>query len=182
MMNVILPKTLCPVHRSFGPLFFLAGPVRGGGDWQSVAALLLRSHLERFYVAIPSRYTDDHPLMSARMSGNEGAFLRQLPWERHYLQMASKVGCIVFWLPEESKTDPRPKEDGPYGRDTLGELGRWSVWKAVDPHVRLVIGAEQGFSGLDVIRRNINEDMGYEFPIHSSLEATIKAAVSEAVR
>lgn len=176
-MKVILPKTFVNVPHDL-PLFFLAGPVRGGGDWQYRCCLELAKILPDFVAVLPTRYADNHPLMESRLGWNEGHFDRQLTWERHYLEEAARSGCILFWLPEEDKEHPHPGPE-PYGMDTRGELGEWRGQMMYDGTIRLVIGAEVGFHGLSQIQRNFEQALKRKFTIHETLEATVAAAVHE---
>ncbi len=187
--NVLLPKSYFDIEDELSkkPLFFFAGPILGGGDWQwdMYRALVERLPAKDFYVALPCRYTPDHTLYSRQvMGGKSNGFDDQLSWERYYLDLAARQGCIVFWLPCESRTHPR--NDGqPYATDTRGEIGRWSVKTACDPRLRMVFGAENGFPGLDVMVRNIEKDYAEhkrKLTFHSSLEETAEAAIRRALR
>lgn len=161
------------------PLFFLAGPVRGGGDWQHQMCLLLekRKHVENCVIVCPCRWGEEHPLASRFVQGPDNVFARQLNWERHYLELAGlhrKPGCIVFWLGCESKEAPHPGPE-PYGMDTRGELGEWR-WRMKTENARVVIGADADFFGLSQIQRNFSQALGYDFPIYQTLGETAKAA------
>lgn len=177
-------------------LYFLAGPIRGADDWQAKAIKLIREKDPNCYIACPCRYGNGHPLYQYSMdyvSEDTILFHNQTTWERYYLKIAASRGAVIFWLPEESKTNPRKKEDGPYARDTYGELGRWSVisarakrppYPAREETVNLVIGAEENFPGLSVIQKNFVGDHfddynehSDRFPIYFSLEETISEAV-----
>jgi hypothetical protein len=184
--GLILPMTYKKFDPSLGRrIYFIAGPIRGGGNWQSTAI----HHLFRLdpdcYIVCPCRYEADHPLVelateyNVGMKASEIQFGSQTMWERHYLQLASKHGAIIFWLGLEDKNNPRPKEDGPYGRDTYGELGRWSV-RSAEEKARVFVGAHSMFNGLSVIKKNLDADHGKDFPVYSSLEETIKESVQSA--
>lgn len=180
-MRIIVPKNYCEIDENYGPLFFLAGPVRGGGDWQKKCCEEIQKKISNFYVAIPYYYNDNeaYPLMKVGLSGDGNIFQRQLDWERYYLELASKKGSIIFWLPEESKTNPRKPEEGPYATDTRGEIARWSVELKYNPACRVVIGAEKDFFGLCQIQRNFSFDQGFEYPFFQTLEETVREAVSK---
>jgi len=178
-MRIILPKTLCDIDPDYGPFFFLAGPVRGGGDWHVQCCEEIRKHVPHFYAALPCRYAADHPLMPFRLGGKEGHFAHQLSWERHYLALAATSGCLIFWLACESKTEPRT-DGNPFAMDTRGELGEWRGRMMSDRNLRVVLGAESGFPGLDQIRRNFDEALGdSEFVIYPTLAETVAAAVAK---
>src|SRR5258708_2039413 len=121
-MNLILPNTRASLGGlDANPMFFLAGPILGGGDWQHRATTMLARRWKKCVIVNPSRYDAKHPLSSHRMEGDENWFKRQTDWERYYLEFAAGDalhGCIIFWLP----TQKEPREDGsPYARDTYGE-------------------------------------------------------------
>ena len=165
------------------PLFFLAGPVRGGGDWQWHMCVLLQKLMaeQEFYVAVPCRWGPEHPSYRYRAEDKE-LYKRQLDWERNYLEEAAREinGCIIFWLPCESKTDPHPGPE-PYAMDTRGELGEWRAhmmnrsWQR--PYVNVVVGAEDGFLGLSQIQRNFDQALLCKFPIYKSMKETAEAAL-----
>jgi hypothetical protein len=181
-VHILLPKTYVDIPSNI-PVFFLAGPVRGGDDWQVRCIKLLDEKLngKDFYVAIPY-YVDilpkDHIAVIGRAAGDENYFPRQLNWERHYLDLASTQGAIIFWLPEESKVNPRVG-GGPYATDTRGELGEWRGRMVYDKLLAVVVGGEEGFEGFDVLKRNFKFVAGDEFKIYSTLEDTVAAAVEK---
>ncbi|GHV22790.1 hypothetical protein FACS189428_5360 [Clostridia bacterium] len=184
--NLILPKNGVDPDFSNGKrLYFLAGPIRGGGDWQKRAIALLGEKDPGCYVASPSPngYMKEHELLKYGFPTNNptlaSSFTRQTLWERHYLQLALENGALIFWLPVEDANAPREKKDGPYARETYGEIGRWSM-KAFMQGTHPIIGAEKGFSGLDQIYVNLRGDFGKNFPIYESLEKTIEEAIMHA--
>ena len=176
-MRIILPKTFCEIDPCYGPLFFLAGPIRGGDDWQAECCKEIREYIPNFYAAVPSHYKEDHPLMPYRIVGDDKYFPRQLNWERHYLELAANTGCIIFWLPCESKINPRGGTE-PYAMDTRGELGEWRARLMFDPkRLGVVVGAEMLFPGRDQIKRNFDLATKSDFHMWSTLENTVGAAV-----
>ena len=183
-MQIIVPKRFVfPTY----PLFFLAGPIRGGGDWQAQMYQVLKRLLPEStgMVACPCRWGRDpeHPLAREFVKGNEERFPHQLDWERYYLERAAfdgEPGCIIFWLPLESKTNPHPGPE-PYAMDTRGELGEWRG-RMVLSRPRVVIGADPAFLGLSQIRRNFSAVTEYEFPIYPTMEETAHAAIKLAYK
>lgn len=181
-MKLILPKTFVESERIGGaPFFFLAGPIRGGGDWQHKMALILDEKTGGdCIIANPCRYTDTHPLWKYRMGGQEDKFPRQLDWERFYLDEAGihrRRGCIIFWLPCESTAEPHPGPE-PYAMDTRGELGEWRG-RMRHESVSLVVGGEEKFFGLSQIQRNFTQALSWVFHLEISLEATADAAIEK---
>jgi hypothetical protein len=177
-MKLILPKTHVFPDRSM-PFFFLAGPIRGGGDWQTrIMESLLRTVGNDFTIANPSRYPLNHPAHHLRESGDETYFKRQLEWERFYLEYAAKYapcGAILFWLGREDREKPRT-EDLPYARDTYGELGEWRGRMMHDPSLRVLIGADPDFPGLDVIHRCYKAAIDPGFLISVSIDELAERA------
>jgi len=205
-IKLILPNTKMGVVLDLKEgerLYFLAGPIRGGGDWQAKAISLLHEIDPFCYIVCPCCYNTDHELFRFQIKPTELPrstddererpkyalpFQNQTMWERFYMEMAAQYGSVIFWLPCEDKVNPR--KEGPYARDTYGELGRWSL-KNANPDicffrrnmdsskvVNLTIGAEKDFPGLSVIQKNLNADHCGEFIIYPTLEE----AISEAVR
>jgi len=189
-MKIVVPNKF--VRTGKGKVFFLAGPVLGGGDWQAEAVQILNAggYLKpRDTVAIPyfDRKGRSFPLYEAnKWVGQAGHFGNQLDWERHYIQESGNKGCLIFWLPEESTEDPRP--GGGYAQDTRGELARFSVWRGVSPEFRVVVGAQKGFPGLSTLERNWVHDekvfqgkgiacTSKQDSFYPTLEATLRAAM-----
>jgi len=176
-VRIVLPKNLCEIDPSYGPLFFLAGPVHGGGDWQFKCCNEIRKHIPNFYAALPCKYKENHPLTTFILNGY-GNFDRQLTWERYYLDIAAENGCLIFWLPTEDKDHPRIGTD-PYAMDTRGELGEWRGRLMNNPHLSVVVGAETDFPGLSQIQRNFDFATKSRFPIYGSLSETVSAAIKK---
>lgn len=206
-IKLILPNTKMGVVLDLKQgerLYFLAGPIRGAGDWQAKAIKLLHEKDPFCYIVCPSRYDINHELFKYRIKPTELPretdderelpeyalpFENQTMWERYYLEKASYFGSIIFWLPCEDNSNPRKKEDGPYAQDSYGELGRWSIksskpeefcsekGKFVTKRVNLTVGAEKDFLGLKTIQKNFNADHGEEFTIYPTLQETIVEAV-----
>ncbi|MGH7175411.1 MAG: hypothetical protein ACREGR_03585, partial [Minisyncoccia bacterium] len=180
-MHLILPKSRPSVidseHVSSLPLFFLAGPILGADDWHREMFKLLCAEVGPCVVVNPSRYTSNHPDYELALRGpvlDES----QTAWERYWLRQAATewpTGCIIFWLPKESRRNPRA-DGNPYAIDTRGELGEWRGHLMHDPTVRIVIGAEAGFPGLSVIAKNFSA-AAPDIRIHETMEEVAKRAV-----
>lgn len=179
-MYLVLPKTLPSPHDipSNLPLFFLAGPILGGGDWQYRMTKLLMAELPNSIIVNPSRYSHEHPLYQYRVDGKKDAFPRQTDWERHFLRQAGgncETGCIIFWLAAESKRTPR--NDGqPYARDTAGEVGEWRAHLMHDKTLRVAMGADPDYPGLSVVERNFELALGPSFTIYRTMEEVVTQA------
>ncbi len=178
-MHVLLPKTYIHPNDLVHPLFFFGGPIQGADDWQMTCYKIFSAKCEKFTAIIPYNYPLHHPMRKTALSGKEDFFTRQTIWERFYLSAASQQGCILFWLPEESKT--RPRSDGsPYARDSYGEVAEWRGQMIHQKSIRCVVGAEKNFPGLSQISCNFSEALGTGFRIYSTLEETVDAALAQA--
>ena len=185
-MHLILPKTRPDVKDIRAPLFFLAGPIQGGGDWHVRMTELLEKKFEDCIIVNPSRYDETHPLYRYRLDGQEDYFPHQTAWERYYMRQAASQshghgsGCLIFWLPVES--DENPRADGkPYAMDTRGEIGEWRghmAYRAPNGlRPRVVMGGESDFPSMRTIKRNNEDAIGAELPMHETMEEVVLAAV-----
>jgi hypothetical protein len=187
-LKIIFPNTFYR-HRSRGyyinpnipidgPLFFLAGPILGGDNWHIQACHLFEQRIRgQFVVATPNRFAPQEPLYYRGVQGPDDVFEDQFQWEQYYLDLASRSGCIIFWLPVESRTNPR-NDGNPYAMITRDELGAWRTKVQNNPLLRMVIGAEDQFPGLAEIKRYNDLAFGKGImPVYSSLEETINEAV-----
>lgn len=193
---IYLPKTpVGPMKLDPGQhLYFLAGSVRGGGDWQAEAIRMLFEKDPGCIVVCPCRYEPGHPLWLRQAIPFEAGltFDNQTVWERYYLEHAAYFGSVIFWLPMEDEKNPRAQDAGPYGQDTYGELGRWSIksahnmctfgdpGKGITAITNVVVGAQPDYPGLKVIQRNFDADHGHPFPIQATLELTLDRAIERA--
>lgn len=183
-VKILIPKGYYELTPEDGPVFFLAGPVRGGSDWQKTVVEELSKKLEKCVIAIPYYFAaDEHfPLKETAEEGVPGKFGRQLAWERYYLEEAAKKGCIIFWLPEENKLKPRPLDAGPYATDTRGEIGRWSVEQKYNPDYNVVLGAEENFFSLSQIERNWIADQGHDVVFPRTIPELVDMAINKATK
>lgn len=177
-MRLILPKTVANVQDYLNlPMFFLAGPIRGGDDWHHHMTERLMDKFDDLIIVNPSRYDESHPHHKYRIGGTENFHERQTSWERYYLNQAGETwptGCIIFWLANESARTPR--EGGYYGRETRGEIAEWRGRMMYKRDLRVVVGAEENFPGLSQIRCNFKDALP-GFKIHSTMEAVVEQAV-----
>lgn len=187
-MPIYLPKQIFDIHPTKEhPLIFLAGPIRGGDDWQAGAALTALRFAPGAHVICPCRWTKHHPLAAHfKQSFSDAAGLpRQRRWEEHYLERAAmghSPGCVLFWLPLESNFDKRDQASGPYAMDTRRELGKMAGWLRFNRNLRLVLGGDRRFPGLDVILDDLAVAGGRDFEFHESTASTVVAAIEESVK
>ena len=75
-LRIIVPKRWISTGDIYNetfthPLFFLGGPVRGGGDWQHAMSLALAQRTKDCVVACPYRWDETHPLAQHFVKGPE---------------------------------------------------------------------------------------------------------------
>ena|SRR3989338_5435983 len=95
MAKVIIPKTY--VQEIEQPLIFLAGPIRSASNWQDKATGFLFSQNPDLVIASPRKGIRD-AISPYIAQGDETHFPRQRAWERHYLDIASRTGAILFFV------------------------------------------------------------------------------------
>lgn len=184
-MPIYLPKQIVPISPGkHSPLFFLAGPIRGGGDWQSYMAEHLLYRRSEAHIACPSRWNSDHRLAHYFHRPFSQADNRQLVWERHYLKQAglaqNTFGCVIFWLGLEDATHPHPGPE-PYAMDTRRELGKFTAYAEM-MNVRMVVGGDRGFHGLDVILFELSAAFGKPFPFYETMAEVADHAIKAATQ
>jgi hypothetical protein len=192
-MPILVPKQIIPIiPTKKAPLLFLAGPIRGGGDWQCPMAVEILKQCQDAYVAVPSRWTTEHPLAAHFVQPFSQAENRQLVWERHYMEQASierhrarykshvpAPGCLVFWLGLESQENPHPGPE-PYAMDTRRELGKFTAFLALQK-ARVVLGGDRRFHGLDVILNEFADAANVgSFPFYERMDLLAEAALAKA--
>ncbi len=148
------------------PIIFLAGPIQGTFDWQSIAASYLSKKILSGYIASPRR--------SIKFQGEfkTDMYNKQVDWETHHLRHAGSYGVILFWLAKESEHDCKRA----YAQTTRFELAEWKVLHKYN-NAKIVIGIEEGFTGAKYIRRRFNQDCP-DVVVCSTLEETCNQAIN----
>jgi hypothetical protein len=169
MGKVIIPNRY--VKDIETPLIFLAGPIRSAPNWQDEAIDLLFSQDSDLVIASPRRGVRER-IAPYIAEGDENYFPRQRAWERHYLDIASKTGAILFWLPGEEEHDCKKV----YGAMTRVEIGQWMTRYSVDNSVRFCVGSDGKFPELHTIQYDLSIDAP-DKKIHSTLEETCDESI-----
>lgn len=169
MGKVIIPKTY--VQNIEAPLIFLAGPIRSAPNWQDEAIDFLLSQNSDLVIASPRRGVRDK-IAPYIAQGDENYFPRQRVWERHYLDIASKTGAILFWLPGEAEHNCEKV----YGAMTRVEIGQWMTNYRHNNSVRFCVGSDGKFPEMHTIDYDLQLDAP-DKKIFSSLEETCTEAV-----
>lgn len=169
MKSVILANTY--VKDIKRPLIYLAGPVRCAPKWQDEAIEVLVEAPHKVVIATPTTEVKES-LKRYLMPGDKTHFERQRAWERHYLDIASRNGAIMFWLPGAEHHDCAKV----YGVMTRLELGQWLTRHMHDKSVRLCIGTDGRFPEFDTIKYDISQDAP-ELEIKRSLKETCLEAL-----
>jgi hypothetical protein len=168
MNKLIIPKTYVLELRA--PLIFLAGPVLSAPNWQDEAVKILSKHESGLIIVSPRRGIRNE-ISKYVISGDENYFPRQRAWERHYLDIASTKGAILFWLPGEEKHDCNKV----YGSTTRLELGEWITNYKHDNSIRFCIGSDGNFPDLKIIKYDLSLDAPYKKIINTLEETCVEA-------
>lgn len=140
--------------------------VRGAPNWQDEAIDFLFSKNKDLIIVSPRRGAREK-IASYIFDGDNNYFSRQRAWERHYLDIASKNGVILFWLPGEENHDCNKV----YGAMTRLELGQCMANYKNDNSIKFVVGSDGKFPELDTIRYDLILDAPKK-EIYNSLEKT----------
>lgn len=147
-----------------GSLIFLAGPIQGTWDWQSVAIQYIQKLNLDLNIASPRRNDD-----SWKFNYNE-----QVDWETNHLNKAAQNGVILFWMAKETEHDCSRA----YAQTTRFEFAEWKTKYHFDKKIKLAIGIEDGYTGAKYIKRRVSQDCP-ELKICNSLEETCEVAISQ---
>ncbi len=168
--KVIIPKTY--IQEIKEPLIFLAGPIRSAPNWQDKAIEFLFSQNSNLVIVSPRRGIRDK-IAPYIISGDENYFPRQRAWERHYLEIASRTGAILFWLPREEEHNCEKV----YGAMTRLEIGQWMTRYKFDKNVRFCVGSDGKFPELNTIEYDLKLDAP-DKDIKKTLEETCLEAIA----
>ncbi len=143
---LLQPKYVMPEEYKNRKVFFLAGPINGGGGWQMKAAEFLWARYPGCVVVDPTRWdaaekvakSDIEKQKITEHRKNAILYPNQRSWESDYMKIASEKGELIFWLEKESTTEPREK--GVYAQDTRVEIGMWIERIKNNPRLKVKIG------------------------------------------
>lgn len=170
MNSLILPNTY--IENIDTPLIYLAGPIRSAPDWQGEAIELLFSKKRDLTIASP-RMGIEKSLSPYLEWGGENHFSSQREWEWYYMDLASKKGSILFWLPGEEKHHC----DKAYAAVTRLELGQWMTRYKFDNSLNMCFGGENVFPEIYITK--------YDLELHApdkKVYKTLKETCDEALR
>lgn len=151
---LLAPFRAVPQELEDRKIFFLAGPIAGGDNWQRDAADFLWNQYPGCIVADPSyKESNTQPKSTVTVCGHidHTSFLQQAEWESYAMNLAARKGTLFFWLPRESTINPRPREHGVYAQDTRVEIGIWIERYKNNPNLSIQIGGDAWFDGLQFI-------------------------------
>ena len=170
MNKLILPNTY--IEKIDDPLIYLAGPIMSAPDWQKEAIKILFSKEEDLTVVSP-RLGDLTPFTPCIQRGDENRFKGQREWEWHYMDLAAKKGCLLFWLPrEESHHCIKP-----YGEVTRLELGQWMTRYKFDNSLNMCFGGNWRFPGIHLISYDLELHIP-DVTVYETLSDTCDEALS----
>jgi hypothetical protein len=142
-------------------IIFLAGPIQGAPEWQSMAADLIHDIDESVVVASPRK----------NYAPGEFVYPRQVDWETHFLRRAGRTGVVAFWLAAQTIETPGRA----YAQTSRFELAEWKMKHELEG-AKLTVGIEEGFGNARYIRRRFNQDAP-DVKIADSLEEMCENAV-----
>jgi len=174
MSKLILPKTF--VKDLNEPVIFLASPILSAPNWQDKAIMILFELESNLIIVSPKRGSSPE-IEKYIVSGDTSYFPRQRAWERHYLDVASKKGCILFWLPGEEQHNCQKV----FGAMTRVEIGQWMTHYNLDNKVRFCIGTDGKFPEVNTIEFDLKLDAPDKI-IHKTLEETCLNALKIATQ
>ena len=172
MGQVIIPKVYVKDEDISYPLIFLMGPIRSAPKWHDEAISILFDKRDNITIASPHREVSFEVKKYMNFQGDTSFFPRQRAWERHYLKIASKNGCILCWLPGEDKHDCSKS----YGVMTRIELGQIMRDCKYNPSTKFCVGTDGKFSEFHTILYDLEQDIP-DIKICNSLEETCALAL-----
>jgi calcineurin-like phosphoesterase family protein len=149
------------IHGNEDIVIFLAGPIQGAPNWQDEVIRQLTGIFTKLSV------NRNIVICSPRRGAMETTFEydEQVNWESYHLDLASKYGVLVFWLPlEEAVVEGRS-----YAQTTRFEIGEWFAKGQNIQDLKLSFGVEPGFSGARYIVKKFI-DAYPDIIVNSSLE------------
>ena len=183
-MEIVIPKRYPSMDPHMFPVF-LAGPVLGGGDWQTdlitafhkevrerdgAGDYLFKMIFPRLRFIVPCRWNEKHwdgmnrgfsdylvKMYTLPEKDRKDIKQTQTYWEAMFLSriLKEKWGLIVFGLFPENENKPR-KDGNPYARDTYGEVGRYLTMAAYEQaEDNVIVYGHPTFLGWDVQKKNI---------------------------
>lgn len=162
MITIISPNVYVPKIRA-SPIF-LAGPIRSAPEWHKKAIEYLTSREDNLTIISPNRIGEEI-IPSSKFS-------RQREWERYYLDVARKKGCVIFWLPEEEEHNCNKV----YGAMSRFELGQMFTYYKLDNSTKFCVGSDGKFPELHTIKYDLFLDSP-DKEIFPTLEETCEGAL-----
>jgi hypothetical protein len=176
-VDIILPGLKIRQADIRGPFFFLAGP--HCGEWHEQMCLAFKQRLHICTIACPARWTDDHPLMLHFRFAGLQPVVSYREWEETHLELAGITaphGAIIFWFPP----DQEDKSVRLFPAEVFRGFAAWRCRIKRDS-ARVIVGAAPAYSGFRQLKLNLKEALGYDFPVHETIEATMDAAIKLAL-
>ncbi len=175
---LILPRTSVSLRNK--KLFYLAGPVEGGGNWQKKAIVVLRKKFPDAYFAFNCPFDRMRRLRRFAVRGDEAQYSNETEWQREHMEFAAKHGCLVFWLGPQDKEEDVDFSKVPYGLEASREEAEWAFRLFCNKKLRVVIGTHHSFPGQGRIMENLLVLFGINVPLHGRLQDVLDATIKMA--
>ncbi len=171
MIQIVLPKTYTPQIKAY-PIIYLAGPIRGAPSWHDEAITFFLNQSKDMTIVSPNRELRGD-LKKYLVKGEEKYFPRQRVWENYCMDIISKKGCVMFWLPGEQNHNCNK----PYASMTRKELGDITkAYKYSGKKIHFCMGSDGKFFELDTLMVDFARDCPNK-KIFDSLEKTCTEAL-----
>ena len=158
--RIAVPPTIVDLDL---PLVFLAGPIQGTADWQSLAIRTLQREADWLDIASPR--------VGSWSEADPSAFRRQIDWEHHYLDLAAGDGVTMFWLANETEHDCS-RAYAQTSRFELGEAMMRHLWRGA--HV--VVGIDSKFPNARYLAYTLAKKAPL-IPVFRTLEETCRRTI-----
>lgn len=175
---LVLPRTEVSLGKR--KFFYLAGPVRGGGNWQKGAIAFLRKLFPEAYFGFPCGFRKIKHFQRSAVKGEQDQLLNDAGWRRAQMGEAALHGCLIFWLGPQDKSEEEDFSKVPYGWRASREEAEWAFRLFYNRKLRIVIGVHHSFPGHDEIVENLRLLFGANFPVYARLPDLLKAAAKMA--
>jgi hypothetical protein len=175
---LVLPRSNVSLKKQ--KLFYLAGPVEGGGGWQKKAISVLRKNFPEAYFAFNCPFNEMRRLRRFAVKEESEQCSSSAEWRRAHMEEAALRGCLVFWLGPQDKEEDADFSKVPYGLLASREEAEWAFRLFYNNKLRVVIGVHHAFPGHDEIVENLRVLFGAKFPVYTHLPDLLEAAAERA--
>lgn len=177
IMYVIYSRREAAKMKKDLPVIFLAGFFLKKEGWEvEFCEHLQKEFGDEFYVVLPEKFRDRHSLAKYRAKGKK-TFESKHEWRKHFLRLAAKRGCVVFYIPDVKQNQEMRHTQGFNHVNRTFEVWQNVIRKKKETH--FVIGAQSDSLEHRLIRLAFSsayDDWEIEYPMHQTLKMLARAA------